>query len=509
MGRGDHLRAVAELERAAALGPGEKASGVLLILSYLRANMSDKALNVALELEQAGNNPLLQNLKGGIYLARKDFGAARDSFEQALRFDPVYLPALANLAQLDALQRRTADTKPRYLAALAASPRNGALLEALARLALADRNPMQAIAYMERAIAENRDSLPLALRTVTLYLQAGQRAKALVLARSLQAAHPASAEALALLGQVYVANGNYAQAIDTYTRLAALTPRAALPYLHLASVHIAYQQPAPALAALHKALSLDPTQLDARIHLINLLVRQRKFDEALAIALQAQKLQSASPAGFKLEGDVHGAQGNHGAALKSYERAHALGPSGALVTQLYGTLQKLGRQGEADTRLLQWLKQHPHDVPTRLYYASSKLVRNDPKGAIPHFEAVLKVDPHSLAALNDLAWSYQRTGDARALAMAQRAYQLAPGNPSVMDTLGWIHLELGQVRHALPLLHKATALAPRAGEIRLHYAQVLIKSGDKKRARHELVTALALPEPFPQREAAKALLASL
>ncbi len=509
MGSGDHRRAVAELERAAALGPGEKANGVLLILSYLRANMSDKALNLALELEQAGNNPLIQNLKGGIYLARKDFVAARDSFEQALRFDPVYLPALSNLAQLDALQRRPGDTKARYLAALAVAPRNAALLEALARLALADQNPIQAIAYMERAIADNGDSLPLALRTVALYLQAGQRPKALVLARSLQTAHPGSAEALALLGQVQVANGNFAQAIDSYTRLAALTPRATLPYLRLASVHIAHQQPAAALAALHKALALDPNQLDVRIHLINLLVRERKFDDALAIALQAQKRHPAAPAGFKLEGDVHGAQGKHGAALGAYERAQALGPSGALATQVYATLLKLGRQGEADARLSQWLKRHPQDVPTRLYYASSKLVRNDPAGAIAHFDAVLKTEPNNVAALNDLAWSYQRTGDPRALGTAQRAYQVAPGNPSVMDTLGWIHLELGQLRQALPLLKKATVLAPRAGEIRLHYAQVLIKSGDRKGARRELATALAAPEPFPQRDQAKALLASL
>ena len=509
MGSGDNARALAELERAAALEHAPAVNGVLLVMSYLRENEPDKALKAVLEMEKQGDNPLIQNLKGGIFLARQDLPAARASFERALRFDPAYLPALSNLAQIDRVERKTADTSKRYLAALTAAPRNSALLEALSDIALAAGNPTQAIAYMERAVADHPDSLPLALRTASLYLQAGQQPKALVLARRLQSANPASAEALALLAQAYAMGGNYAQAADSYSRLSALTPRAANPHLRLATVRIAQQQFGPAEAALRKALALDPAQLEARITLINLLVRQSRFPDAHAVALQAQKLFPQAAAGFKLEGDVRSAQGEHGAALKSYEMALAAAPNGAVVTQVYGALLKLGRAAEADARLANWFREHPADVPTRLYYASSKLVRDDPRGAIPHFEAVLKYDPGNLAALNDLAWSYQRAGDPRALATAQRAYRLAPANPSIIDTLGWIYLEGGQLPQALPLLKRAAALAPRAAEIRFHYAQALVRSGDKKGARHELEKALALPQPFARRNEAQALLGTL
>ena len=509
MGSGDNARALAELERAAALEHTPPANGVLLVMSYLRANEPDKALKAVLEMEKQGDNPLIQNLKGGIFLARQDLAAARASFERALKLDPAYLPALSNLAQIDTVERKTADTSRRYLAALAASPRNSAILEALSGIALAAGKPAEAIAYMERASVDHPESLPLALRTASLHLQAGQHGKALLLARRLHGASPASEEALALLAQAYAVSGNYAQAADSYSRLAALTPRTATPHLRLAMVHIAQQQFGPAEAALRKALALEPAQLDARITLINLLVRQARFPDALAVALQAQKLHPTAAAGFKLEGDVRSAQGEHGAAFKAYEQALAAAPSGALMIQLYGALLKLERAADADARLARWLAAHPADVPTRLHYASSKLVRNDPQGAIPHFEAVLKYDPGNLAALNDLAWSYQRAGDRRALDTARRAYRLAPANPSIVDTLGWIYLEGGQLAQALPLLQKAATLAPRSAEIRFHYAQALARSGDKKGARRELESALALPQPFARRDQVRALLGTL
>ena len=509
MGGGDGARAVAELERAASLDRSPARSGVLLVMSYLRANEPDKALKAVLEMEKNGDNPLLRNLKGGIFLARKDLAGARASFDAALALDAAYLPALANLAQLDKMEHQDGAAKKRYLAALAKAPADPALLEALAGLALEAGDKVQALSYIERALAASPEAAGLGMRAAGLYLGAGERQKALVLAQRLAAGSSAGADALALLGQAYAANQDYAQAAEAYTRLALLTPKAALPLLHLASVHIARNDQSAALTALRRALVLEPGMPEARITLVNVLLRQGKSAEAMALATQAQKAQPGAPIGFKLEGDIASIEGKHDTALKAYERALALAPAGAPLVQVFGALQKLGRQGEADARMLAWFKDHPGDLPTRLYYASSKLARNDPAAAAPQYEAVLKADPDNLAALNDLAWCYQRSGERRALDYAERAYRVAPDNPAVMDTLGWILLEQGQVVRALPLLQKASALAPNAGEIQFHYGMVLAKSGDKRGARQALEKALATPQTFARRAQAKALLATL
>ena len=81
LGQGDSARAVAELERATKLDPKSSQAGILLVMTHLRLNEFDKALAVAKTLEKEHpDNPLIQNLKGGIYLNKKDASNARSKF---------------------------------------------------------------------------------------------------------------------------------------------------------------------------------------------------------------------------------------------------------------------------------------------------------------------------------------------------------------------------------------------------------------------------------------------
>ncbi|MDP1898181.1 MAG: PEP-CTERM system TPR-repeat protein PrsT, partial [Sulfurimicrobium sp.] len=104
---------------------------------------------------------------------------------------------------------------------------------------------------------------------------------------------------------------------------------------------------------------------------------------------------------------------------------------------------------------------------------------------------------------------YQQEKDPRALEHAEKANQLAPDNPAILDTLGWMLVEKGDITRGLPLLQKASNLAPDAAEIRYHFVQGLVKSGDKIKARKELEQLLAKGKPFPGIEDAKALLKQL
>lgn len=107
----------------------------LLAMHYLRTSEPDKA-QVALDaMTRQGASAQLHNLKGGVLLARDDVPAARACFERALALDPLHLPALDNLAQLDLLAGRVGDAMQRYRDALQRAPHSLPLLEALARLA--------------------------------------------------------------------------------------------------------------------------------------------------------------------------------------------------------------------------------------------------------------------------------------------------------------------------------------------------------------------------------------
>jgi tetratricopeptide (TPR) repeat protein len=59
-------------------------------------------------------------------------------------------------------------------------------------------------------------------------------------------------------------------------------------------------------------------------------------------------------------------------------------------------------------------------------------------------------------------------GDPESLELAEKAYQAAPDNPLVLDTLGWILLHYKQSSRSIKLLEEAYKLAPENKEIRAH-----------------------------------------
>jgi Flp pilus assembly protein TadD len=125
-----------------------------------------------------------------------------------------------------------------------------------------------------------------------------------------------------------------------------------------------------------------------------------------------------------------------------------------------------------------------------MFLADRSLARKDFKPAIAQLEGVLKQNPNNPVALNNLAWAYQQEKDPRALSTAEQAFKLAGDNPGVMDTLGWMLVEQGNTTRAVPLLQKASGMAPNSPEIRYHLAVSLHKSGDKQGARKELTSCL-------------------
>jgi len=131
------------------------------------------------------------------------------------------------------------------------------------------------------------------------------------------------------------------------------------------------------------------------------------------------------------------------------------------------------------------------------------------KPAIANFETVLKKSPTNVLALNNLAWAYQQEKDARALPTAEQAAKLAPDSPAVMDTLGWILVEQGDLKRGIQVLEQASSRAPEANDIRYHLAFGLNKAGDKAKARKQIEQALANGKSFAQIDEAKELLKQL
>ena len=111
--------------------------------------------------------------------------------------------------------------------------------------------------------------------------------------------------------------------------------------------------------------------------------------------------------------------------------------------------------------------------------------------------------------LNNVAWLSRKTDPKRALALAEKANSLKPDDAGIADTLGWLLVEQGATARGLALAQKAFQLAPEQPTIHYHYAVALAKSGQKEKARRELQRLLESKKPFSQEAEARSLLGQL
>ena len=268
------------------------------------------------------------------------------------------------------------------------------------------------------------------------------------------------------------------------------------------------QNQGAATESLKKAVAMKPDYLDAQAALAALHVRNNKPDEAVAIARQIQKQLPKQPVGYSLEGDVMMLQQKPAEAVKPYDQALAANGGNAVLMKLHEALTKSGKPKDADARVAAWLKAHPNDNAVRLHFATLSMA-TDNKAAIEQFQAILKQDPNNVAALNNVALAYYKEKDPKALEYAEKAAALAPANPAVMDTLGFLLVEKGDAKRGLPLLEKAVAAAPNAVNIRYNLALAQAKTGDKENARKSLEEVIAKGGNSPKVEEAKAMLKTL
>ena len=507
--QGEDQHALAELEQATQLDAQSSRTGVLLVLTQLRNHNHAEALKTIEQLEaRQGLNPVLLNLRGGVQLVSGDRKAARASFEQALALDPQYFSALDNLTQLDLFDKQPEAARKRLETALSRSPKNPQLMAALAKLALIRADEDGAQAWLERAAHDNPDALPPALDLLDLHLRRHNSAKALLLARQLEASHPGQPGILGLLAEAQSLAGDHRAALESLEKLAAAQPQSAETQYRIATVQIALKNRDAVRSALNKALALRADYPQAQVLLIQSLLLDGALTDALRLARQVQQLHPDSPLGLKLEGDILMAGKQPGKAAEVYQRAFDAQPAATQLMPLHRALSLSGQLRLAAQRMQQWLDAHPEDLQVRQYYGSSLLDQKEYAGANIQFEAVLKRKPDDVTALNNLAWSRQQSGDKRALSTAERAYQLAPRNAAVLDTLGWMLAERSEWPRALRLLQSASAQPGASDDVRFHYGAALARSGDKAAARAQL-QALLDKHQYARQDEVRALLRQL
>jgi tetratricopeptide (TPR) repeat protein len=354
----------------------------------------------------------------------------------------------------------------------------------LARLALISNNTVQAEAQSLAAMSISPNNLQAVLIHVEALLGSNkvkQAQQTLVKLSNLVLSNPASQpQMLLVLGRLRERAGQIREAREVYARLRASTGgEVAQVAAEVATVELALLR-----------LDLRSGDVDGAQQ------RFSRLDPSL-VGTDQYKL---------LRADIDVARGAIDIAQASYLDLLQQGNRLALF-RLVGLYHDSGNLLPLRKLLRDWLAENTNDIGAEVALANVHLTLSEYGQAAELFESVLAKQPNNVVVLNNLAWLYLQTGDARATSVAQRAYALAPRNADVADTLGWILLSKGDIDGGSRVLHEALALAPDNPTILYHVAKALADAGATERA----IATLKRTEgrAFAEADAAQALVRAL
>lgn len=444
-----------------------------------------------------------------------------------VELEPDNLEANNTYATLLARAGRTPEALE-HLAVIARSGENANFPIVLNRFgALPPEQQAKLVAGLEALSAEQPDSTSLLLTRALAYEETGDRERALATLDQLFEQEPYQHQGLLLEAKLRLEGGEDAPFSHIEEALAAepdndrlrlqyarLLTRGDLPAARSQFEILSANSPRDgdllfSLALINHELDDD---LAARAYLRQLLELGQRTDEAHyylgRIAEDDGQMQEAVKAYMAVSEadspDFFSAKGRIGRILlqnNQPERSRALFADlrqqyPAAGERLYAleaeVLLDAGRGADSMDLLNRALEKLPDS--TALRYSRSMLGEKQGNLALMESDlrAILEEDPDNATALNALGYSLanrtQRYDEA--LELIARALALEPGEPAILDSMGWVLYRQGRHTEALPYLERAYAAFPDP-EVAAHLGEVLWVTGETGRAREVWRKALA------------------
>ena len=511
IGDGQMASGIAELESAYQKDPRQTHAAVALIQMYLQTNQAPKALPIANKLVKVqGKNAHFFNLQGMALAQSGNMPSARAAFEKAIALDSALTLAKLNLARVDIAVRAYDAAAGKLNMLLKESPKFAEAIYELAVISERKGQLLDAQRWIEKArdvAGSNETRWDLAL--TSFHLRHDQPGLALDAAKSASSKKPEDLSVLLAYSQAQIANGDAVGAKSALISATRVAEYDAPVQVRIASLQLAANNPSGALYSLEKALSGRPDFLPALAVMTEVLIRQAEFDKADRQARAVIARQPKLSVGYSLLGDVAMARRQADNAVDAYRKAHQLESNTTSLIKLFRALSSQNSSAPALRLAEQWLKLYPADLSVQKVLADGYAREGDFKSAQVAYKAAIELSPNDAETLNNLANVQLRQKDPAAVKTAETALANAPGNPLIIDTLGWALFLNGQPERALQLLRDARLRQPANPEIRYHLAAVLAQTGRKNEAREELRAALKDRPEFEARADAERLLSSL
>ena len=503
---GQTQQALGVLEKTA--DNGDPRRDRMLIAALMGAQGPDAAGAEVTKLVAAHpRDPAVLDLAASYYVTQGRTDDARASLRASLAIDPADVSSQVDLARLDEAAGDTNAAESRLQETLKSHPEALPIRLALADVLVRTKDFAGARTLLEAAGPSSGPEVKFALAEVAL--ASGDLKSANAAIDQALATQPGQATLVEDAGLLLMNANQFDAALARFNQATQLAPKDASYWLNTARAQLTLNQPAAARSSLNQADQLQPQWLPVVATLAYLDMHQGNGQAALARTQALLTQRPEDPGVLELQGDVDAYLRQLTAAEAAYAKAQQLRPSARLAANLY-RVRVMAHKAEPQQPLEQWLAREPQSWPVRdllgeYYLGAGK----SPRRAAQEFQTVVAQEPKDVVALNNLAWALNQVGDSGAVAMAQRAHQLAPNAPDVDDTLGWVLTRNGQAADAVDYLRSAAKLEPSDPNVEYHLAYALAKTGHAAEARQILTRILSNGQPFDSRSEAQELMTTV
>lgn len=325
---GEPQAAVSHAQQAVNTRPGAPNARLTLARSLLNTRDFAKAEPELNALAKSfPNSAPIQAALGDLYLLQENFDDARRAFDRARQLDPASTEGLTGLIALDLVGKKPQAARARIDAAVAASPRNAAVLMVAATTYQALGDTSKTEEMLTRAVQIDGSNLQAFMSLGQHYYRSGRIAEGKAAFEKVLAQDPRSAGAQTMLGILVSREGKEDEARRWYEKALESNPRAAVAANNLAWLYVKRNEKldvALQLAQTAKSVMPDDPEINDTLGWVFV----QKGLPSLAIPPLEQSVQSrpGNAVGLYHLGIAYMRAGNDLKAQKALEQALALNP---------------------------------------------------------------------------------------------------------------------------------------------------------------------------------------
>lgn len=324
--------------------------------------------------------------------------------------------------------------------------------------------------------------------------------------------NPSNALAAILLADSFLARKEWKKGEQIYQAMIKQLPKSPVGYLKMGLSRKLQGKPKDAAGFFAQAVEKNPKDLTAINEYIFALAAAKETVKAKKALDDTVAKEPKNPLLWDMVGRFQLASGKPAEAEAAFLKSIELAPEFTAPYYQLGVIYAAQKKfPEAAKRLEKVIEKNDKNVGAHTLLGMVLNSEGKLDAANQEYRKVLTLSPKHPLAANNLAANLADGGGNldEALKFAQIAREAVPEDPSVGDTLGWIHYKKGLFETAYPLISDAAGKLKTNASIRYHHGMVLAKKGRNKEAAAELKAALALDPKFPGADEAKKTLAVL